>query len=201
MRSLSWKILGVLWATAVIGGMVVVVRYANAPGAPGKPPADWPARTVLARSSTHGTLVLVVHPHCPCTRATIAELAKLMSAADSKLTTHTLFLKPKGMPEDWEKTDLWTNASNIPGVDVRTDEDGTEAELFGAKVSGQAMLYDAAGRLVFRGGITAARGHQGDNPGGEAILSFVRNGTVPSDTSKVFGCSLTEKAPVTTAQK
>jgi len=34
------------------------------------------------------------------------------------------------------------------------------------------MLYDKLGQLVFNGGITSSRGHEGDNEGQDAIIVF-----------------------------
>jgi hypothetical protein len=75
-------------------------------------------------------------------------------------------------------------------VDLRIDEGGAEARRFGAATSGQALLYDAAGRLVFSGGITPARGHSGDSAGRDAIIRWVERGTAPQKSAFVFGCSL-----------
>ena len=70
------------------------------------------------------------------------------------------------------------------------DGDGREARLFQAVTSGQTILYDSHGRLLFSGGITASRGHSGDNAGRSAIVSLV-NAEVPDRTETlVFGCPL-----------
>ena len=60
------------------------------------------------------------------------------------------------------------SAAEIPGVEVVSDEDDAQSAAFGAAVSGQTLLYDREGRLIFSGGITAARGHAGDNAGRSA---------------------------------
>jgi hypothetical protein len=133
---------------------------------------------------------MLAHPHCPCTRATIAELARLMTDADGRVDTHVLFLKPSEMEEGWERTDLWRRAGSIAGVRVVSDVDGREAARFGATVSGQVLLYDRTGRLVFRGGITGARGHEGDNLGRRQLASLIRTGNAAARESRVFGCSL-----------
>ena len=38
-------------------------------------------------------------------------------------------------------------------------------QRFGAETSGQTLLYDRDGRLLFSGGTTGSRGHDGDNAG------------------------------------
>jgi hypothetical protein len=52
------------------------------------------------------------------------------------------------------------------------------------------VLYDARGQLVFRGGITSARGHAGDNYGADAVAEFVNTGVRSRSLTPVFGCSL-----------
>ena len=118
---------------------------------------------------------MLVHPQCPCSRASVSELAKLMAHAQGKVVAHVLFAKPEGAPADWTVGELWNAVSAIPGVHAQCDEGGMEARRFGAETSGQTMLFDAAGRLLFRGGITAARGHAGANAGSAAITASARS--------------------------
>ncbi len=58
-------------------------------------------------------------------------------------------MKPSEFFDGWEKTDLWRTASALPNVTVVRDDDGREAERFGAATSGQTLLYDARGELIF----------------------------------------------------
>jgi len=51
------------------------------------------------------------------------------------------------------------------------------------------LLYDISGRLVFDGGITSARGHQGDNAGRSAISALLTGQhDVVVRATPVFGC-------------
>jgi hypothetical protein len=52
------------------------------------------------------------------------------------------------------------------------------------------LLYDTAGRLLFSGGITAARGHSGDNAGREAIVALLAGAPTDRTQTPVFGCKL-----------
>ena len=70
------------------------------------------------------------------------------------------------------------------------DRDGPVARAFGASTSGQTLLYDAAARLVFNGGITAARGHSGSNDGRDALVALLNAAVPRRRTTPVFGCSL-----------
>jgi hypothetical protein len=101
-----------------------------------------------------------------------------------------LFVHPDAAPADWEKTDLWQSAAAIPGVSVFTDTNGVEAQRFGAQTSGQTILYDAQGKLLFQGGITAGRGHEGDNAGEDSIVALVHGEEPVVRKTPVFGCPL-----------
>ncbi len=170
--------IGMLWA------------YENTPGPTAPPPSRWPSDSRLHMASDRATLIMVAHPHCPCTRASIGELARLMTQAQGRLTAYALFVKPAGFHDDWEKTDLWQSVASIPGVSVVIDDGGDEARRFHAATSGQTVLYDAEGRLLFNGGITSSRGHSGDNAGRSAIVSLLNTGEAEQAESFVFGCPL-----------
>ena len=179
-----------MWLMAAALGQRVMLNYDYAAATPGTPPEKWPISTTISRTPGLPSLVVVAHPHCPCTRATIEELARLMAVLHNQVTATVVFVRPPGFSEDWEKTDLWRDAARIPGVTVLSDVHGTETSLFGAQASGQTMLYDAAGILRFTGGITASRGHAGDSPGRSAILSIVNTGNSAKNQTSVYGCSL-----------
>jgi hypothetical protein len=189
-RRLLFVFLLVLWLSVVAVGTAFVWSYNQTPGVAAAAPDCWPTASFAKRASDQYTLVMLAHPKCPCTRASIEELSKLMTNCQGRLSAYVLLLKPKGAPEDWYQTDLWKNAAIIPGVSLLVDEDGVEAARFGAATSGQVLLYDANGNLHFRGGITASRGHSGDNAGRSAIESLVNTGASDRDTTVVFGCPL-----------
>ena len=117
-------------------------------------------------------------------------LAVLMAKCQGKLTAYVSFYRPAGAGDDWDRTDLWNSAAEIPGVSVLRDEDGSVAASFNAATSGQVLLYDSRGDLQFAGGITSARGHSGDNSGREAIISIVNNQTEEHQGTPVFGCPI-----------
>lgn len=179
-----------MWLIAAAVGQHVILNYDYAAAVPGTPPEKWPSATKIPRTPGISSLIVVAHPHCPCTSATVEELARLMAVLHDKATATVVFVRPPGFSEEWEKTDLWRNAARIPGVSVLSDVGETETSLFGAQASGQTMLYDASGNLRFSGGITASRGHAGDSPGRSAILSIVNTGISGKTQTSVYGCSL-----------
>jgi hypothetical protein len=182
---------GTIWFLTVGAGVAVLWNYENTPGATAAAaPDQWPENSHIQRATNRATLVMMVHPHCPCTRASVGELARLMAQAQGRVTAYVLFAKPPNLSKDWEQTDLWETATAIPGVSVMRDDDGVEARRFHAATSGQTMLYDKNGNLLFSGGITGARGHEGDNAGRSAIVSLLTTGEADDWNTPVFGCAL-----------
>ena len=173
--------------------MAILLDFANEPGDPGAPPARWPDDSRLPRQRHLPTLVMVAHPRCPCTRASLEELNRILAHDSDKLVADVVFIQPPGAAGDWSATDVVRAARAIPGVHVLIDAEETEARRFGARTSGQTLLYDAGGRLRFRGGITAARGHAGDNAGRSAIQALLEQGAVDQAHTSVFGCALEER--------
>lgn len=170
-------------------GLTLLWGYENAPGQIAAPPSQWPSDSGINLATDRATLIVLAHPRCPCTRASIGELARLMAQSQGRVTAYALFVKPEGSSDDWEKTDLWQSAASIPGVNVLAD-DGVEARRFNAVTSGQTVLYDTAGHLMFSGGITGSRGHSGDNEGRSAIVALLNTGEAERAETSVFGCSL-----------
>jgi hypothetical protein len=188
----------VLWMSVVLAGSGALWRHASSAGDSGNAPASWPAASTLARSANRKTLVMFAHPQCPCTRASIGELALLMARCGNGLDAYVVFFQPDGVAEDWTRTSSVGEAERIPGVKVVFDKSGREAELFGAATSGQTDFFDTDGRLLFSGGITAARGHAGDNAGRDAIVGWTSNGAADRTCTPVFGCAIAETPRATT---
>ncbi|WP_133796011.1 hypothetical protein [Prosthecobacter fusiformis] len=135
---------------------------------------------------------MFVHPKCPCSSASLGELERLLAQAPGRFDTCLLFVRPKGTGVEWAKDELWQKAALIPGITVKLDDDGREAELFHAATSGQTLLYDGGAKLVFEGGITAARGHAGDSAGQQAVLTLLEKKLAGVIETPVFGCALCE---------
>jgi hypothetical protein len=178
------------WLIGVLLGFFAIQRYATTPSEKTMAPSQWPSGGLIERERDRPTLVLFAHPHCPCTRASLAELSRLMTTLAGRLGAHVLFTRPEGVEDDWESSGLLERARHIPGVLVDVDVGGREAASFGAHTSGEAFLYGADGGLLFHGGITASRGHEGDNVGSGRIISLVTIGSTDLAQSAVFGCEL-----------
>lgn len=185
----------VLWVPAITFGISVLWEYSTTPGqAATTPPSDWPAGAPIERAKGRATLIMFAHPQCQCSRASLGELAIIMARAQGHLDAAVFFYVPARESSSWARTDLWRSASGIPGVRVFEDRDAAVGRSFDAFTSGQTLLYDSDGRLVFKGGITAFRGHSGDNAGRTAITAQLRERSprrnTPPAMTPVFGCSL-----------
>jgi glyoxylase-like metal-dependent hydrolase (beta-lactamase superfamily II) len=113
-----------------------------------------------------------------------------MAQLRGKVISYVIFSKPDASGGDVKESELWHAAARIPGVTPIFDPQSIETERFGGHVSGQTILYDPKGNLVFSGGITSARGHEGDNDGADAILRGVTGQKGSLASTPVFGCSL-----------
>ncbi|HSP63868.1 MAG TPA: hypothetical protein VLQ90_12855, partial [Pyrinomonadaceae bacterium] len=153
-------------------------------------PYKFPPQSALFAAADRPTLVMLAHPRCPCTRASVGELAQIMAELKGKVKAYVLFAKPADSGPDWTDTELWRSVAEIPGVTPVGDDDGRESRRFGAETSGHTLLFAANGRLLFSGGITQSRGHRGGNEGESAIVSLVKNQRAARAQTPVYGCSL-----------
>jgi hypothetical protein len=196
-KSLILVTVSLCWLVLVCTGFAWLVRYEFSPGREGKAPDSWPEASRIEFATGRPTLLMFAHPRCPCTRASMAELARLMAWCPDKARVVVSFFRPKGGEQDWTQTDLWRSASSLPGVTVDWDEGGVEARRFHSETSGQVLLYDIRGRLMFEGGITSSRAHEGDNAGRSALVAILNGDALNSPRTPVFGCSISdpERAP------
>src|SRR5262245_2556179 len=165
------------WIAAAAAGLGWLMGYDTTPGVAANAPSVWPAGSHIPRDPARPTLVMLAHPRCDCTKASIGELAELMARATDPPRAFVVFIKTRPVGDDWNQTALWRAAQAIPGVTPIRDDEGREAARFGAATSGQVLLYDTesgAGRLLFSGGTTSARGKSGDNVGRATLLALLK---------------------------
>ncbi len=179
-----------LWLIAVSVGSVVLHNYVSTPGSQGKAAKHWLSTDSLSLASPLSTLIMVVHPQCPCTQASISELALIMARCQNKVKAYVLFVSPDNLPRSWAQSELWRRAKEMPGVFPIFDVNGLLSHRLNAATSGQTYVYDAEGRLSFSGGITNGRGHEGDNAGVDQIVACINERAKSSSYTAVFGCSL-----------
>jgi hypothetical protein len=191
-RTAVLTVLGLVWAGSLLVASVAVWRYKSTPGDGNPAPSQWPAASLVRRAGDRPTLVVLAHPFCPCTRATMTELGELTASLSGKVATRVVFVRPEGTDASWERSSLVRSAQAIPGVETVIDHGGVETNRFGGLSSGYTLLYDKQGKLQFAGGITIARGHEGDSAGSRRIRALVNHQTADGTTAPVFGCSLVD---------
>ena len=135
-------------------------------------------------------IVMALHPKCPCTRRSLDELQSLLGIAPEK--THCTFLVglPSSKSKTWMDTDTVATASGLPNVDIITDQDSARAKSLGLSRSGESLVINDAGQVVFQSGITAGRSCKMRNPSSDAVSEFLLHGTCPAITTPMFGCPL-----------
>jgi len=181
-----------LWAITCLLGFLALLDYSTAPGSTNQAPLGhkWPAKSDIEREHRKQTLVVFLHPRCPCSRASLRELARL-----DRGETETLFVffEPKTATPEWLATDLWVNAAAFSNTQRIVDQDGIQSSLFGAEVSGCMMLFSTDGCLLFKGGITSGRGHEGESEGKSALARLLKSERVETLEPlmyPVFGCPI-----------
>ncbi|HEY1191700.1 MAG TPA: hypothetical protein VGE74_28970 [Gemmata sp.] len=184
--TLVW-LTGALWLFVVSAGFWAWERYEVTAGPVRAPEGAAPAPP-NERAPAGWRLTVFVHPHCPCSRASLGELGALARAVPD-LAVRVLFVLPWGTEPGWVAGESWDLVARVPGAARGVDRGGSEARRLGAETSGHAVLTDPMGRIAFRGGLTRARGRVGESPGTRAVQDWVR-GSTGAPTSPVFGCPL-----------
>lgn len=190
-RSYRWVVTGGLaWILALAAGFWILIRFTYKGAWPQESPAQWPRDSRIPFTSGAPQLLLFAHPHCPCSRATFADLDRLVASMPVQPMIRVFFVRPRGCPPGWERSENWDLAAHIPGAIVTCDVDGAEAARFGARLSGAVLLFDADGALRFSGGINGERGHEGCSAGSQAILAILAGRQTDTSQAPVFGCPL-----------
>lgn len=183
-----------IWFGAFAVGTVAFLGFEFTPGEETRAPRVWPKDSSLALHPGGPTLVLFAHPHCVCTRASLDELQVVLSRHTRPVSAQVVFVQLPGFTDEEMRDESWEKAGRIPGLERRIDKGGVEARRFGALVSGYTVLYDAAGKLLFDGGVTGSRGQVGANTGRNSVIGFLRDGKADRSRTHVFGCYLFDRA-------
>ncbi len=197
MRGMAWSKSGFVWMLAVgcwlmvlAGGFAALHRYEARPGSAGEPAKTWPAKVAIPLEPQGLTLVLALHPRCPCSAATCQELERILTAKPNGARLHVLLFKPADVSDDWTATSTTRSLEALPNVRCWIDENCKLADIFGAATSGELLVYDARGKLRFAGGVTPLRGQAGSNPGSDALMALLDGKPIELRTAPVFGCSI-----------
>ena len=189
--------LSVVWGIIVLSGLVVLLNYEARPGVDTTPPPWWPDESQLQQASTGATVLMFAHPHCPCTRASFNELQQVVSLCSDLAEFQLVAYHPATANDEWKESALLKKADIVPQISTNWDRDGVEAKRFRVRTSGHVVAYAADGNLLFSGGITASRGHEGANRGRAQLTACLRSDVyltsrLRSPSYPVYGCSLVD---------
>lgn len=178
-----------LWCLIVISGMCTMMSYSNRGGNNGAPPSNNPNAINASQQNESNTLLLFLHPKCSCSLATVREMSRIIAYASRPIDIHIVFA-PISIYQDVSETKIWSHASLLPSVNIVVDRNGDLIKQYAVKTSGHALLYNPHGKLMFSGGITSGRGHEGDNSGKTAVIALISGQRALINTVPVFGCPL-----------
>jgi len=187
-----------LWIAAIGAGFGLLAEFDSTAGAAGESPEQWPGAAEIVHTPGRASLLMFAHPRCPCTRTSLTELARIAAEFPDQVDVKVFFRLPEPESAEWMNTERWHQAREIPRAAVAGDPNGNLAARFGAKTSGHVLLYDGAGRLLYSGGITAARAREGESPGGETVVALLRGKSTRISQNAVFGCPLFDACPAGT---
>ena len=187
--------IAVCWVCGVVASVVAVERYSNRDGSTTPLELVWPQESQLTLSPDTLTALIFAHPKCPCTQATVQEFQRIEARHPRAFDTIVVFPVTPAQEAAWRDTRLVRDAKQIQSATVVFDRGGVEARQFRCAVSGQVLLFAPDGHLLFSGGVTPARGHEGNNGGQEAFEHQVENPDSPPLTFPVFGCGLVVASP------
>lgn len=189
--------LGGLWLAGLLVAIGAMSVYKTTPPAEVQPSIEsWPTASRLVRDGTTPTLVMFAHPYCDCTKASLAVLRDLMPRLEGKVHNYILFAQSEGEPVG-ARSENRIMAESIPGATIVDDEAALEADRFGATTSGQVMLFDTEGRILFTGGIGPLPHYTGETPMVHSLVAAIESisgggpmGARVQMPNAVFGCSL-----------
>ncbi len=187
-RNLIFCAVTALWSFGVVTIIGVTSVYEKTPGAMGSVPMRYPAedgeKPVIR-------LLVFLHPQCPCSLATVAELQHIVAGVHESVEMTTWVFLPENAPPDWLDTQVVARAKWLKEMNVKLDHEAQVARKFGVATSGHVLVYDGEGDLRFSGGITITRGHEGDNHAARTVHALVGEGASgPAVIMPVYGCGL-----------
>ncbi|MBB65874.1 MAG: hypothetical protein CMO81_12515 [Waddliaceae bacterium] len=180
------------WCISLSLGFYQLVEYGLTEGSADHSVATWPASLHWPAKERKSVLVLNLHPLCPCSRATVRELRQIMEqySTDVQLLVFA-YIPDLDDKADWESHDyIETTLKQMPSTIWEWDEKGHNALQLGAHTSGDLRLFDSKRNLIFSGGITPSRGHEGPSIGKESIINYLENREAVQRTAPVFGCPI-----------
>lgn len=190
----TWLMAVGAWAVLLAGSFAVVHAYMGRPGPSASAvAAQWPAQTELGQPDGMAQLLVFLHPRCPCTDATLANLVTALGTPreSGSMCEITVIMSGPAVSEGCPPH-LQRRLEAMGSVTVRNDVDGSIARDFGAITSGHVVWCDGRGRVAFSGGITPGRGHVGPCESLARLTALVQHqhGDGPLEPTPVYGCAI-----------
>ncbi len=192
------QVLLAILATIVAACFCIHAEYIMRAGPSSDPPQSLvdfePPPPFIADASTNGsakesTVILFYHPHCPCTKATVNNFKTISENIEARVHLLALAYRPKDSNETWIETEITKQLREL-GFEIATDTDGTFCRQFDVYTSGHILVYESNERLVFNGGITTSRGHEGSNYALADFLKSIDGSRDANSVWPVFGCPI-----------
>ena len=164
--------------------------------------ATWPEASSIVRNAQRPTLLLFLHPHCACSRATVEELERLhtLAPASSLPSIYIVASAPRDVGDRWWSSSLLGRTARLPNARIINDAGGVETARFGAQLSGTVLLYHVDGRRLYAGGVTMARGHDGHNAGIQSVANLLIDSNAQIAPIPVFGCKVVRETSAEVAE-
>ena len=145
------------WGVLIAAGFVVLEVYAAAPGARGRSLPDWPQDCMIPIDGRHPTLLIFLHPLCPCSSASVDELTEIVGRCGDRVKLHAVLLHTISLEKEGASV-VERSLVDVPGMTIWPDEKGALARGFGVLTSVALLPHTIPQAiLTFSGGITASR--------------------------------------------
>lgn len=188
----------VLWNTAwlslIVFGFALIEKFETTSGpalarqkTAVSPSPYWPSTSKIAFKGP--TLLMFVHPQCPCSKTSVAELRTILPKLKEINTCIVVFSPPD---ENWDSAQLLEPLRGEAQIVVYRDESGKAASDFGATTSGEFLFYGANKKLLFAGGITRARGQEGNSAYLDVLQAAIGGSEKHLCQTPVYGCALAD---------
>lgn len=180
-----------IWLAAMATAWVLLQSHEYTPGESARNESAGLGRHFeMLATNREPAVLFFAHPLCPCTKSSFSELKDVL-ARHPAAKAGVVFTVPQPADSRWLDAALVRQTSAHPRMEAIIDRGGFIAKAYGAKVSGTAMIFDADGKLLYHGGLTSSRSHEGGGPG-EADLDEALSGSLHGKLAEhsVFGCRL-----------
>ena len=177
------------WLLAVAACLSGLGAYSWQPGQPSDVADELPSG-VPVELGPRGALVIFVHPHCPCSLASLEEVARILRDSTDAPQIELFAFIPRSEEEGWVDGRIWRRAAELGEIRRRLDRAGDLARELGVTTSGHVIAYGPDGARRFDGGVTAGRGHLGPSAPGARLMQVLAGGEPAPEAFPVFGCGL-----------